>query len=72
MVGYSGWCAPANPIMLPPGTALSERYADQEFSYADCLSFAVMRDMGLVHAFTGDYHFAILGFGLVPWSGCKL
>ena len=43
-----------------------ERYADQDFAHADCLSFAVMREAGLSRAFTGDRCFAILGVGLVP------
>lgn len=45
----------------------SERYADQEFSHAGCLSCAVVREAGLSRAFTGDRCFAILGFGLAPW-----
>ena len=43
-----------------------ERYQDQAFSYTDCTSFAVMRDLGLTHAFTADHHFATAGF--VPVS----
>lgn len=42
-----------------------ERYADQKFSYTDCTSFAVMRDLGLQQVFTADRHFATLGFTLV-------
>lgn len=42
------------------------KYADQKFSYIDCTSFAVMRDLKLTQAFTGDHHFSILGFILVP------
>ena len=43
-----------------------EHYADQRFSYTDCTSFAVMRALGVTHAFTADRHFAMLGFVLVP------
>jgi len=43
-----------------------EPYADQKFSHAACLSFAVMREAGLSRAFTSDRYSAILGFGLVP------
>jgi hypothetical protein len=30
------------------------------------MSFAVMRDIDLARAFTGDHHFAMPGFGLAP------
>jgi predicted nucleic acid-binding protein len=43
-----------------------EQYADQEFSYTDCTSFAVMRALKLTHVFTGDGHFATLGFVVIP------
>jgi len=39
---------------------------DQAFSYTDCTSFAVMRDLSLNDAFTADHHFATAGF--VPVS----
>lgn len=42
--------------------AIFERYADQKFSYTDCTSFAVMRDLDLQQVFTGDQHFAAMGF----------
>lgn len=43
-----------------------ERYADQDFSFTDCTSFAVMREQGLTEAFTGDQHFSTMGFTLIP------
>jgi len=43
-----------------------ERYADQDFSFNDCTSFAVMQELRLSHAFTGDHHFATMGFLVVP------
>lgn len=43
-----------------------EQYSDQDFSYTDCTSFAVMRQLGLTHAFTLDHHFATMGFILLP------
>ena len=43
-----------------------EHYADQDFSFTDCTSFAVMRELGLSEAFTGDKHFATMGFQLIP------
>ena len=41
---------------------LFERYDDQDFSYTDCTSFAVMRLLNLTHVFTADHHFTVLGF----------
>lgn len=42
------------------------RYDDQAFSYADAVSFAVMRARGIDHAFAFDRHFQSAGFTLVP------
>jgi predicted nucleic acid-binding protein len=41
------------------------QYADQDFSLADAVSFAYMRENGLTEAFTYDRHFATAGFGTV-------
>ncbi len=43
-----------------------EKYDDQKFSYTDCTSFAVMRALRLQVAFTGDRHFAVMGFTVFP------
>ncbi|WP_423222490.1 type II toxin-antitoxin system VapC family toxin [Candidatus Amarolinea aalborgensis] len=43
-----------------------EKYADQEFSFTDCCSFAVMRAMNLSQVFTADGHFATMGFVRIP------
>ena len=48
---------------------LLERYADQDFSYADAVSFAVMREREIEAAFTFDSHFATLGFRMLPGRG---
>ena len=42
------------------------RYADQDFSLADGVSFAVMKSRGISQALTLDAHFGIAGFELVP------
>ena len=42
------------------------RYDDKEFSFVDCISFAVVRDLRLTTAFTGDDHFRQMGFRTVP------
>lgn len=43
-----------------------DRYDDQVFSLTDCTSFVVMRELGLTEAFTGDQHFKVMGFTLIP------
>ena len=45
---------------------LFERYDDKTFSFVDCLSFALMHERGIHHAFTGDRHFQQMGFITVP------
>ena len=39
-----------------------EKYSDQDFSYVDCTSFALMKSLTLHEAFTDDHHFRIMGF----------
>lgn len=41
-------------------------HSDQDFSYADAVSFAAMRERGILDAFTFDNHFAIMGFQMLP------
>lgn len=43
-----------------------ERYDDQDFSYTDCTSFAVMHAYNLTEVFTGDHHFRVMGFIVKP------
>jgi uncharacterized protein len=45
---------------------LYRKLADQDVSFTDCLSFAVMQQLGLTTAFTGDRHFTLLGFDTIP------
>jgi len=42
------------------------QHDDQPFSYADAVSFALMRERGLSEAFAFDKHFATAGFIRVP------
>jgi predicted nucleic acid-binding protein len=44
------------------------RYADQDFSLADAVSFAVMRQRGIEEAFTFDSHFSTAGFAILSAS----
>jgi predicted nucleic acid-binding protein len=43
-----------------------ERFADQDFTLTDAVSFAVMRERRIERALALDRHFAVAGFGLVP------
>jgi uncharacterized protein len=43
-----------------------EGYADQDFSFADAVSFAVMSAREIREALTLDGHFAAAGFAMVP------
>ncbi|MBI3930284.1 MAG: PIN domain-containing protein [Armatimonadetes bacterium] len=43
-----------------------EKYADQRVSFTDCVSFVLMRKLGIERAFSFDYHFAAAGFTLWP------
>lgn len=51
------------------GEAISqwlERFDDQDFSFADAVSFAVMSARGIKDALTLDRHFQVAGFNGVP------
>ena len=42
------------------------QYRDKQFSFTDCTSFAVMRDIKATRALTTDRHFRQMGFQVVP------
>jgi uncharacterized protein len=46
--------------------AIFFRYRDKAFSFTDCTSFAIMRELRLRAALTTDRHFRQAGFDLVP------
>lgn len=41
------------------------QYDDQDFSYTDAVSFALMQERDITDAFTYDQHFRVLGFRMV-------
>ncbi len=45
---------------------LFERYEDKSFSFTDCVSFVVMRILGLQEVFGFDQHFSHMGFVQKP------
>ena len=42
------------------------RYRDKEFSFTDCTSFVVMRELKLREVLTTDHHFVQAGFITLP------
>lgn len=40
-------------------------HVDKSYSFTDCTSFIVMRDLGIRHVLTKDRHFAQAGFDVV-------
>jgi len=49
--------------------AYFRKHADHSYSFTDCTSFVVMRELGLTEALTTDHHFAEAGFKvLLPMS----
>jgi uncharacterized protein len=66
---------PASRIVLVRPTEAQERaaitewldrFADQDFSLTDCVSFAVMRERRISRALALDRHFTIAGFERLP------
>jgi len=45
---------------------LLRRYSDQDFSFVDATSFAIMRGEGIRYAFAFDRHFTTAGFLRIP------
>lgn len=43
-----------------------QKYADQQVSFTDCVSFVLMEKQGLKSVFTFDRHFALAGFAIEP------
>lgn len=44
------------------GLAFFENRADQDWGLVDCISFEVMRQLGIYRALTADHHFVQAGF----------
>jgi uncharacterized protein len=43
-----------------------EKHSNQDFSFSDAVSFAVMQEQEIQEAFTFDKHFTSLGFQMLP------
>lgn len=46
--------------------AIFFNYKDKSFSFTDCTSFAVMKELKVTRAWTVDHHFLQMGFTLIP------
>lgn len=60
---------PVSDERLQQAFALFKERADKEWSLADCLSFDIMRERGIVDALTPDMHFAQAGFAVLMRDG---
>lgn len=57
-----------SPARADKARSLFFRYHDKDFSFTDCTSFVVMRELKLREVLTTDHHFAQIGFTLHPLS----
>ena len=53
---------PLDPVLLRRALDLFFRRPDKNWSLADCISFLVMKDRGIVEAVSTDEHFEQAGF----------
>jgi len=51
-----------SPQLFQQAFALYRTHQDKEWSLVDCVSFVVMREVGISHALTFDHHFTQAGF----------
>ncbi len=56
----------SDSILEETARDILEKYKDQNFSYTDAVSFALMKQYGIAEAFSFDHHFVTAGFTLVP------
>jgi predicted nucleic acid-binding protein len=59
-------CVWSRPDLEDQARQILRQYADQDFSYVDAVSFALMREMEITEAFAFDRHFVTAGFVCVP------
>ena len=55
-----------DPSRAEKARAIFFRYRDKSFSFVDCTSFVVMRELRIADALTLDEHFGQMGFGILP------
>lgn len=55
-----------NPKLRETAWEIFKRYSDKYFSFTDCTSFALMRELNISQAFSFDRHFSQFGFIRLP------
>lgn len=56
-----------NEPMAAQAWAIFEQFnQDKQWSFTDCVSYAVMKELGITEAFTFDHHFSQMGLRRVP------
>jgi len=56
----------SDSVVEEAAEGILRQYKDQDFSYTDAVSFAVMKQHKIVQAFSFDKHFTTAGFSLIP------
>jgi predicted nucleic acid-binding protein len=56
----------SDPALEQEAENILDKYQDQDFSYADAVSFAAMGQHGIDWAFSFDRHFVTAGFTIIP------
>ena len=56
----------SDSVLEETAEAILRKYQDQDFSYTDAVSFASMKQHGIMRAFSFDQHFVTAGFTLIP------
>ena len=57
---------PASEELLAAGLGLFAARPDKRWGLADCVSFGVMKRMGITESLTFDHHFGQAGFVMLP------
>lgn len=62
----SVWLIHVDEALFYEGWAYFQQYQDKDYSLTDCISFVVMRNLGITTAYTFDRHFVQAGFLVEP------
>jgi len=61
-------CVWSSPDLGSRARQILRQYTDQDFSYVDAVSFALMQEVEIIEAFAFDRRFTVVGFVCVPQS----